>query len=419
MKCRPVVAFPESKACQQAKAASQIFFNPEVTCSRPTKMSLARFWAELWKEQGCSRGQRQMEDEFLMLTAEQRRDFRDECLKAKTSESFEKRIASRMTKKKKYLKRPQDLSVDRAGKVARCSKAFNNASKMLNEMLAEADAARYGFEKAVYDANKEKTMHFVAKRLSPRKPACKRESTGKQKTCAESVIRRSRAEASEAEDLASGSDAKSWPWPAGLQLWSPIAAMQKWCKEKKIPHYGTKQELWRRILTAQLPAPERSSTVLIDEYNRGAPARSPPPPVLVFGRRRPPPTSRFVGVCWHRKNEQWRVQYRDASTPPKRKSAGYYADDEQAALAYNKAVTDAGLAGVRELNRVDASGRPVSSRALGDVFYTPCGRRGMIVERRGPGWLVVELEEHADGEGGAFQRKCVRNSNSVNKRAGS
>ena len=58
------------------------------------------------------------------------------------------------------------------------------------------------------------------------------------------------------------------------------------------------------------------------------------------------------------------MQYRDASTPPKIKSFGYFADDEQAALAYNKAVTDAGLAGVRELNRVDASGRPVpKSRA--------------------------------------------------------
>ena len=37
-------------------------------------------------------------------------------------------------------------------------------------------------------------------------------------------------------------------WPAGLHPGSPIAAMQKWCKEKKIPHYGTKQQLWRRMV---------------------------------------------------------------------------------------------------------------------------------------------------------------------------
>ena len=86
-------------------------------------------------------------------------------------------------------------------------------------------------------------------------------------------------------------------------------------------------------------------------------------------------TSRFVGVCWHRRSKQWQVRYRDASTPPKKKHVGYYADDEKAALAYNKAVSDAGLAGVRELNRVDASGRPVPKSRAAQFTVTIHGGR--------------------------------------------
>ena len=53
----------------------------------------------------------------------------------------------------------------------------------------------------------------------------------------------------------------------------------------------------------------------------------------------------------------------------------YYADDEKAALAYNKAVSDAGLAGVRELNRVDASGRPVPKSRAAQFTVTIHGGR--------------------------------------------
>ena len=52
-----------------------------------------------------------------------------------------------------------------------------------------------------------------------------------------------------------------------------------------------------------------------------------------------------------------------------------YADDEKAALAYNKAVSDAGLAGVRELNRVDASGRPVPKSRAAQFTVTIHGGR--------------------------------------------
>ena len=59
----------------------------------------------------------------------------------------------------------------------------------------------------------------------------------------------------------------------------------------------------------------------------------------------------------------------------KKKHVGYYADDEKAALAYNKAVSDAGLAGVRELNRVDASGRPVPKSRAAQFTVTIHGGR--------------------------------------------
>ena len=48
---------------------------------------------------------------------------------------------------------------------------------------------------------------------------------------------------------------------------------------------------------------------------------------------------------------------------------------EKAALAYNKAVSDAGLAGVRELNRVDASGRPVPKSRAAQFTVTIHGGR--------------------------------------------
>jgi hypothetical protein len=38
---------------------------------------------------------------------------------------------------------------------------------------------------------------------------------------------------------------------------------------------------------------------------------------------------------------------------------GYFDDQEAAALAVNKAIIDAGLAGVRRMNEIDADGMPV------------------------------------------------------------
>ena len=71
-------------------------------------------------------------------------------------------------------------------------------------------------------------------------------------------------------------------------------------------------------------------------------------------------TSRFWGVYWQADRSKWRAQYIDDSEPRTMHChVGYFVDEERAALAYNKAVTDAGLAEIRNLNRVDATGRPI------------------------------------------------------------
>ena len=69
--------------------------------------------------------------------------------------------------------------------------------------------------------------------------------------------------------------------------------------------------------------------------------------------------SRFWGVSWAADRSKWRARYRDGSTPPKYVNVGYFPEDEVAALAYNKAVRDNGLESIRNMNRVDASGRPL------------------------------------------------------------
>ena len=70
------------------------------------------------------------------------------------------------------------------------------------------------------------------------------------------------------------------------------------------------------------------------------------------------------------------LHYVEKLSKAKRRGANpYYADDEKAALAYNKAVSDAGLAGVRELNRVDASGRPVPKSRAAQFTVTIHGGR--------------------------------------------
>ena len=57
--------------------------------------------------------------------------------------------------------------------------------------------------------------------------------------------------------------------------------------------------------------------------------------------------------CPHR----WRATYNDANTV--KRHIGYFDDQEAAALAVNKAIIDAGLAGLRRMNEIDADGMPV------------------------------------------------------------
>ena len=54
---------------------------------------------------------------------------------------------------------------------------------------------------------------------------------------------------------------------------------------------------------------------------------------------------------------RWRATYNDANTV--KRHIGYFDDQEAAALAVNKAIIDAGLAGVRRMNEIDADGMPV------------------------------------------------------------
>ena len=70
-------------------------------------------------------------------------------------------------------------------------------------------------------------------------------------------------------------------------------------------------------------------------------------------------TSRFWGVSWVARRGKWLVRYKDTSTPAQDCYVGLFADEEAAALAYNEAVIAADLADIREINRVDASGRPL------------------------------------------------------------
>ena len=53
----------------------------------------------------------------------------------------------------------------------------------------------------------------------------------------------------------------------------------------------------------------------------------------------------------HLEQHSWRVE-----TP---RTIGYFDDQEAAALAVNKAIIDAGLAGLRRMNEVDEDGMPV------------------------------------------------------------
>ena len=54
---------------------------------------------------------------------------------------------------------------------------------------------------------------------------------------------------------------------------------------------------------------------------------------------------------------RWRATYNDANTV--KRHIGYFDDQEAAALAVNKAIIDAGLAGLRRMNEIDEDGMPV------------------------------------------------------------
>ena len=64
--------------------------------------------------------------------------------------------------------------------------------------------------------------------------------------------------------------------------------------------------------------------------------------------------SRFWGVSWHRRDKKWRARYTDANG--KDHNIAYCDDEEEAARAVNKAISDAGLQGKRHMNAVDANG---------------------------------------------------------------
>jgi len=65
-------------------------------------------------------------------------------------------------------------------------------------------------------------------------------------------------------------------------------------------------------------------------------------------------SSRFWGVTWARKDKKWQAYYKDAAG--KTRHLGFFDDDEEAAHAVNKAISDAGLEGKRRMNAVDATG---------------------------------------------------------------
>ena len=80
--------------------------------------------------------------------------------------------------------------------------------------------------------------------------------------------------------------------------------------------------------------------------------RSARPTTVADGARTS--SSRFWGVCWHRKSKKWQAQYKDADG--KLHHIGLFDDEEEAARTVNKAISDAGLQGQRRMNTVDATG---------------------------------------------------------------
>ena len=100
-----------------------------------------------------------------------------------------------------------------------------------------------------------------------------------------------------------------------------------------------------------------------DEDGSPSPARDGPATVAdeVEGTTRTAASSRFWGVTWHQENNKWLAQYRDADG--KMRCIGHYDDEEEAARAYNDAISDAGLEGRNKRKRrweaqyADANGK--------------------------------------------------------------
>ena len=129
-------------------------------------------------------------------------------------------------------------------------------------------------------------------------------------------------------------------------------------KDRTIGRYDDEREAAyarnRAVLDAGLEGRRRMNAV--DEHGvlvpPGAPHRRAkasviaPDPLAVtkYG------VSKYWGVTWDRKGRVWRAQYTDGDG--KRKSVGRYGNEEEAAYAYNDAIREAGLEGVRKVNPV-------------------------------------------------------------------
>ena len=89
------------------------------------------------------------------------------------------------------------------------------------------------------------------------------------------------------------------------------------------------------------------------------------------------PSSRFWGVSWDSSKGKWQACYtaRDGRTI----KIGRFDDEEAAALAVNKATRDAGLEGERNMNAIDAAGKPMP-KPPGRFNPTPKADKSHVVQ---------------------------------------
>ena len=183
-------------------------------------------------------------------------------------------------------------------------------------------------------------------------------------------LRRELAEALQEEDVEEPSEATSNDideWAKRVSRFVGVAwdeKRRKWKvtlneldgKDRTIGRYDDEREAAyarnKAVLDAGLEGRRRMNAV--DEHGvlvpPGAPHRRAkasviaPDPLAVtkYG------VSKYWGVTWDRKGRVWRAQYTDGDG--KRKSVGRYGNEEEAAYAYNDAIREAGLEGVRKVN---------------------------------------------------------------------